>query len=110
MFCAPTATLEPFAASITVGSRTGDGKRAISSRVCPATMGRNASTKAFASEGVLYIFQLAAISFLRDILCGVLKMILSDQKWAGGDGKHTGGMAKRTLLPISFLCRVEQRR
>jgi len=26
----------------------------------------------------LYIFQLAAISFLRDMLCGVLKMILSD--------------------------------
>jgi hypothetical protein len=35
-------------------------------------MGRNASTKAFASEGVLYIFQLAAISFLRDMLYGIL--------------------------------------
>src|SRR5215469_14779043 len=68
MFCAPTATLECLAASITDGSRTGEGNRAISSRVWPETRGRNASTKAFASEGVLYIFQLAAMSFLRDIV------------------------------------------
>src|SRR5208337_5594038 len=67
MFWHPTATFEPLAASITVGSRTGEGNRAISSRVCPATSGKNASTNAFASAGVLNIFQLAAISALRDI-------------------------------------------
>ena len=64
---APTATFDPLAAAITVGSRTGEGNRAISSRVCPATSGKNASTNAFASAGVLNIFQLAAISALRDI-------------------------------------------
>ncbi len=45
----------------TVGRRTGEGNRAISSRVWPATRGKKASTKALASAGVLYIFQLAAI-------------------------------------------------
>src|SRR5215469_16612507 len=73
MFWQPTATFEPLAAGITVGSRTGDGKMAISSRVCPATSGKKASTNALASAGVLYIFQLAAISFLRGIVDEVLK-------------------------------------
>src|ERR1700689_4936078 len=67
MFCAPTATLDPLQAGITVGSNTGEGNSAISSRVCPATSGKKASTNAVASAGVLYIFQLAAISALRAI-------------------------------------------
>src|SRR5208337_3126904 len=52
---------------VTVGSSTGEGNSAISSRVCPATSGKKASTNALASAGVLYIFQLAAISALRDM-------------------------------------------
>jgi len=74
-FCAPTATLLPLAAAITVGSRTGEGNRAISSRVCPATRGKKGIDKAFASAGVLYIFQLAAMSALRAFfrtLCVIL--------------------------------------
>jgi hypothetical protein len=47
--------------------RNGEGNSAISSRVCPATSGKKASTNAWASAGVLYIFQLAAISALRDM-------------------------------------------
>ncbi len=74
----PTATLEPLAASITVGSNTGEGNRAISSRVCPATSGKKASTNALASAGVLYIFQLAAISALRGMFDEVLDLILAD--------------------------------
>ena len=67
IFCAPTATFDPLHPSTTVGSSTGEGNRAISSRVCQATSGKKASTNALASAGVLYIFQLAAISALRDI-------------------------------------------
>src|ERR1700691_5007549 len=68
MFCAPTATLEAMHAAVTAGSSTGEGNRAISSRVCPATSGKKASTNALASAGVLYIFQFAAISALRDMI------------------------------------------
>src|ERR1700685_3126767 len=67
MFCAPTKTFDPLQAGITVGRSTGEGNSAISSRVCPATSGKKASTNAWASAGVLYIFQLAAISALRDM-------------------------------------------
>src|SRR5580693_4855922 len=67
MFCAPMATFEPLHAAVTVGSNTGEGNSAISSRVCPAASGKKASTNALASTGVLYIFQLAAISALRDM-------------------------------------------
>src|ERR1700760_3152062 len=89
MFWQPTATFEPLAAAITVGSRTGDGKRAISSRVWPATRGRKASTKALASAGVLYIFQLAAISFLRDIVVGLSsRQFYRIETWNPGDGRH----------------------
>ena len=73
---APTATFDPLAAAITVGSSTGEGNRAISSRVWPATRGKKASTNALASAGVLNIFQLAAISALRDIVYGILGLIL----------------------------------
>src|SRR5580692_11788572 len=91
MFCAPTATLEPLAASITVGSRTGEGNSTISSRWWPATSGRKASTKALACAGVLYIFQLAAIRALRDMFfVGILISILGHTPSLPGDGGHTG--------------------
>src|SRR5664279_1105204 len=91
MFWQPTRTLEPLAASITVGSRTGEGNRAISSRVCPATSGKKASTNALASAGVLYIFQLAAISALRGIVLRLLESIVVDYlRWEGDDGHNTG--------------------
>jgi hypothetical protein len=41
-------------------------------------MGKKAATKAFASSGVLNIFQLAAISALRDIIFGFLIEIVVD--------------------------------
>src|ERR1039457_1637704 len=99
MFWQPTATLEPFAAAITVGSSTGDGNRAISSRVWPATSGKKASTNALASAGVLYIFQLAAISFLRDILYGFLRVILTDRSEPTGDPEHMSA-AEQDMQPI----------
>src|ERR1039458_3305393 len=103
MFCAPTATLLPSAAAITVGSSTGEGKRAISSRVCPATSGKKASTNALASVGVLYIFQLAAISALRGIFLRLLESIVVDYlRWEGDDGHNTG---QRFLLVPHRRCR-----
>src|SRR5512146_893455 len=88
MFCAPTATFEPLAASTTVGSSTGEGNSAISSRVWPATSGKNASTNAFASAGVLYIFQLAAISALRGIFLKSSSQFYRMDFSAQGDGGH----------------------
>src|ERR1035438_7889727 len=89
MFCAPTATFEALHAAVTVGSNTGEGKRAISSRSWPATSGKKASTKALASAGVLYIFQLAAIRALRGILSELLRLILVDGIGGRGDGGHS---------------------
>src|ERR1035441_7689664 len=91
MFCAPIATFEPLAAAISVGSSTGEGNKAISSRVCPATSGKKASTKALASAGVLYIFQLAAISALRGIFLGLLESIVMDDLRTQGDDEHNTG-------------------
>src|SRR5690242_12870165 len=59
------AILEPFAASTAAGMHTKGGQTAISSRVWLATRGRKARKKSRAWSGVLYIFQLAAMSFLR---------------------------------------------
>src|ERR1700722_18635201 len=88
MFCAPTATFEPLHAAVTVGSSTGEGNSAISSRVWPATSGKKASTKALASAGFLYIFQLAAISDLRDIFLWFLDLILVHAFVTQSDGEH----------------------
>jgi hypothetical protein len=52
------------------GQQHGRGKQGDLVAVWPATRGKKASTKALASAGVLYIFQLAAISALRDIFWG----------------------------------------
>src|SRR6266568_4337793 len=98
MFWQPTATLEALHAAVTVGSSTGDGNRASSSRVWPATRGKKASTNALASAGVLYIFQLAAISFLRDILYGILRVILSDPSGRTGDWQHSGSNGPELVL------------
>ena len=65
MFCAPTATFEPAAAATAACRSTNGGQTTISSREWPATMGRNSAKNAVVCSGVLYIFQLAAISFLR---------------------------------------------
>src|SRR6185437_5477618 len=65
MFCAATRTGLLRAASITVGSSTGEGHTTISVSLCLPISGANAFMKAVASSGVLYIFQLAAISILR---------------------------------------------
>src|SRR5690348_938302 len=96
MFCAPTFTLDPRAPSTTAGSKTGEGKSAISSRVCEATSGRKASTKALASAGVLYIFQLAAIRAFLDILCGFLDSILRDGFGRPSDDRHNLLLRQKT--------------
>jgi len=75
-----------------VGNNTGDGNRAISSRVCPATSGKNASTNALASAGVLYIFQLA-LSMLYETFGRFLNSILVDGFQHSGDGGHNGEIA-----------------
>src|SRR5258708_2751830 len=63
MFCTPTATFDPRAASTAVATLVYDGHTTISSRVCPAASGRKSRKKSRVSSGVLYIFQLAAITF-----------------------------------------------
>src|SRR5579872_308325 len=80
--------LEPLAAAITVGNSTGEGNSAISSRLLPATSGRKASTNALASAGVLYIFQLAAISFFRDICPESSLRFYRTEERASGDRQH----------------------
>src|SRR5208282_1915583 len=89
MFCAPTATFDALHAAVTVGRSTGDGNSAISSRVCPATSGKKASTNAMASAGVLYIFQLAAISALRDIFQDSSTRFYGIDFGARGGGWHS---------------------
>jgi hypothetical protein len=70
---------------------------AISSRVWPATRGRKASTKALASAGVLYIFQLAAMSAVRAIVMWVSSEFNSSgmELVRRGDGGHNGEMCQR---------------
>src|SRR5258708_22400277 len=58
------ATLDPFAASIPAARSMYGGHTTISSRVCPATCGKKSRKKSRVWSGVLYIFQLAAISFV----------------------------------------------
>src|SRR5579862_624151 len=60
--------MPPCASSTTAGIQTKGGQTTISSRVCPLTKGRKARMNSRACCGVLYIFQLAAISFLRGIV------------------------------------------
>src|ERR1700752_275629 len=55
--------LLPSSAEARAGMATKGGQRTISSRLCSQTMGRNAETNSRACSGVLYIFQLPAISF-----------------------------------------------
>ena len=49
------------------GSSVGEGQRTISAWLWVATRGMKGGTKATASSGVLYIFQLAAINGLRGL-------------------------------------------
>src|SRR6202789_756302 len=65
MVCAPAVALVPLVASITRCSEDMVGKMVMSLEVWSLTSGRNSSRKANDSLGVLYIFQLAAISGLR---------------------------------------------
>src|SRR6266550_1640767 len=66
-FWPPIATLDPFAASTAAGTQTKGGQTAISSRVWSESRGRKSRKKSRVWSGVLYIFQFAAISFLRMI-------------------------------------------
>src|SRR5215510_14334941 len=61
------AICEPSAAFRAACRSTYGGHTAISSRVCSNTCGRKALKKSSVCVGFLYIFQLAAISFLRAI-------------------------------------------
>src|ERR1700677_4483538 len=65
MFCAPMRAWVLRAASTRTGSDVIGGQRTASTLCWPEMKGRNAERKAVDSEGVLYIFQLAAISSLR---------------------------------------------
>src|SRR3981081_515639 len=58
------ATLEPFTASIPAARSTYGGHTTISSPGCPETCGKKSRKKSRVWSGVLYIFQLAAISFV----------------------------------------------
>src|ERR1039457_2137541 len=66
--CAATRMGWLRAASTTAGSSVGEAQSTTSAWLWGAASGRNALMKATASSGVLYIFQLAAMSFLRGIL------------------------------------------
>src|ERR1700704_5808590 len=58
------AMLDPFAASIPAARSTYGGHTTTSSRACPETCGKKSRKKSRVWSGVLYIFQLAAISFV----------------------------------------------
>src|SRR6266850_1933544 len=58
------ATFEPFAESTAAGMSINGGQTTISSRSCPATSGKKSRKKFRDWSGVLYIFQLAAITFV----------------------------------------------
>ena len=65
-FCAPILTQVPFAAS-TAGMRSTAGtQRTTSHPFLPAVSSAVFATAAFASEGVMFIFQLPAMMTLRD--------------------------------------------
>src|SRR5579875_3673767 len=66
--------LDPATAGMTVLREVSDGQRTISSRLCPATSGRKVCTYSAAWAGVLYIFQLAAMSGLRICLFFLVEM------------------------------------
>src|SRR4030081_3614650 len=59
--------LDPFAASIAAGRSRNGGHTTISSRACPETSGKKSRKKLRVWSGVLYIFQLAALTFVRII-------------------------------------------
>src|SRR3954447_8340097 len=56
-------TFEPLEASRAADRSTNGGHTTISSRVCPETIGRKSRKNSRVWSGVLYIFQLAAITF-----------------------------------------------
>src|ERR1035438_4286731 len=58
------ATFEPLAASSAAGKSRNGGHTTISSRVCPDTSGKKSRKKSRVWSGFLYIFQLAAITFV----------------------------------------------
>src|SRR5450631_731824 len=58
------ATFEPLAASSAAGKSRNGGHTTISSRVCPETSGTKSRKKSRVWSGFLYIFQLAAITFV----------------------------------------------
>src|SRR5450432_2883319 len=91
MFCAPAATFDPVTAAMTTPSEVMEGQSTISSRSCPATSGKNALTKFCDSAGVLYIFQLAAISALRGMSDEILVSILCDYVSIKSDTRHKRG-------------------
>src|SRR3990172_13201507 len=62
MSCAPTARLEPRAASAAAPSEVKGGQRTISQWLARSTSGLNFSMKARVSPAVLNIFQLPAIT------------------------------------------------
>src|SRR5882724_3948985 len=66
-FWPPIAILDPFVASTAAGRETKEGQTVISSRVCSAIKGAKLRKKSRVWSDVLYIFQFAAISFLRMI-------------------------------------------
>src|ERR1035437_9835385 len=86
MFCAPTATFDPRAACTAACRPTNGGQTTISSREWPSTMGRNSAKKAVVCSGVLYIFQLAAMSFLR------VMVSVHFQRRVGGNGASSMGV------------------
>src|SRR6185437_13967223 len=59
------ATCDPFAASRAACRFTYGGQTTISSRSWPCTIGRKSVKNCFDCAGFLYIFQFAAMSFLR---------------------------------------------
>src|ERR1019366_7313896 len=86
IFCAPTATFDPRAASTAACRSRNGGQITISSREWPATMGRNSAKNAVVCSGVLYIFQLAAMSFLR------VMVSVHFQRQVGGQGASGMGV------------------
>src|SRR5215471_1664148 len=65
MFCPPSPIRVPWRASTIAGRQTKGGQTTISAWCTFLTKGRNAAANSRAPSGVLYIFQLAAMSFRR---------------------------------------------
>src|ERR1700682_6261341 len=99
---------EPFGGGSAVSMQRYVGQTTISSRVCPATSGKKSRKKSRVWSGVLYIFQLAAITFilmdcLSRIICWIISSMNELLRTGRFDSEGNGGIRFRKLSRGAFV-------